>query len=80
MRHERKRWHRGVALFHALFSMPFHSLHFNLQRNAVCCPFLVGELIPKTALILSFLCAELVSLAAFLIEFSASLAIILCRS
>lgn len=59
MRHEQKRWHLGIALLHALFCMPFHSLHFNLQRNAVWCLSPVGELIPESALL--FLYAELVS-------------------
>lgn len=27
--------HLEIALFYALFSMPFRSLHFNLQRNDV---------------------------------------------
>lgn len=49
MRHEQKLWHRGIALLHALFCMPFHSLHFNLQRNAKWCPFLLTELIPELA-------------------------------
>lgn len=45
----KNRWHLGIALFHALFYMPFHSLRFNLQRNAVWYLFLVSELIPKMA-------------------------------
>lgn len=44
MRHEQKLWHLGIALLHALFCMPFHSLHFNLQRNAAWCLSPVSEL------------------------------------
>lgn len=56
MRYEQNLWHLGIALLHALFYMPFHSLHFNLQRNAVCRPFLVGALTPKSALTFSSPC------------------------
>lgn len=59
MRHEQKLWHLGIALLHALFCMPFHSLHFNLQRNPAWCLSPVSELIPESALL--FHSAELVS-------------------
>lgn len=67
----------GTALLHALFSVPFHSLHFDLQRNAVWCLFLVSELTPEATLI--SLCGVRLLELASLFEFSASLAIILCR-